>query len=62
MLPEAVPTARIMRYGYKAQWFGDEKVEAGVILISHVASDLLKELKIEREVYVFTFITWCGFF
>jgi hypothetical protein len=57
MLPEAVPAARIIRYGYKAQWFGGEKVEAGVILISHVANDLLKELKIEREVYVLTLWT-----
>ncbi|KAH8797866.1 hypothetical protein F5884DRAFT_647464, partial [Xylogone sp. PMI_703] len=49
MLPEAVPNARIMRYGYKSQWFGDERVEPGTTLISDVAKDLLKELEIERK-------------
>jgi hypothetical protein len=60
MLPEAVPRARIMRYGYKSQWFGGEKVETGPTLISDVARDLLKELEIERKVYVQGSISYAG--
>ena len=50
MLPAAAPTARIMRYGYESQWFGDDTVETVRLKASNIASMLLSELNIEREV------------
>lgn len=49
MLPSIVPDARIMRYGYESQWFGDDKVDTVRLKASTVAQLLLQELNFERE-------------
>ncbi|KAK7177719.1 hypothetical protein PSPO01_16226 [Paraphaeosphaeria sporulosa] len=47
MLPAAVPNARIMRYGYQSQWFGEGAVRQNV---STVAKRLLLALMRKRKV------------
>ena len=47
MLPAAVPSARIMRYGYKSGWFGQDSIKATA---SSVAQKLLLALRRERKV------------
>jgi hypothetical protein len=47
MLPAVAPNARIMRYGYQSQWFGDEMMHQSV---SSVAERLLINLKRKRKV------------
>lgn len=44
MLPELAPNARIMRYGYKSQWFGTEEVETKKTYVYDVANALLTGL------------------
>jgi hypothetical protein len=41
MLPKLAPNARIMRYGYKSQWFGTENVETKKTFVYEVAIALL---------------------
>jgi hypothetical protein len=48
MLPKAVPDARIMRFGYKSDWFG--KFEAKMTFVDNVAQRLLEDLKELRVV------------
>ncbi|KAK8142845.1 hypothetical protein G3M48_008093 [Beauveria asiatica] len=48
MLPNAVPTARIMRFGYKSTWYGTDKDDAKRTHVFDVAEMLLKELEICR--------------
>jgi hypothetical protein len=47
MLPAVAPNARIMRYGYESQWFGQEAMQQSA---STVAERLLRALKRKREV------------
>jgi hypothetical protein len=47
MLPKVVPNARIMRYGYKSQWFGPNAIKQNS---SRVAHRLLIALKRARKV------------
>jgi hypothetical protein len=47
MLPVVAPNARIMRYGYQSQWFGQEMMQQSV---SSVAERLLRALKRTRKV------------
>lgn len=47
MLPAVVPLARIMRYGYQSQWFGEETIG---LKASTVAQRLLLSLQRERKV------------
>lgn len=47
MLPAAVPNARIMRYGYKSGWFGQDSIKQTT---RSVAQKLLLALKRERKV------------
>ncbi|KAL8725863.1 MAG: hypothetical protein Q9166_007084 [cf. Caloplaca sp. 2 TL-2023] len=47
MLPAVVPQARIMRYGYESQWFGEETIS---LKASTVAQRLLRSLTPERKV------------
>jgi len=47
MLPKVVPNARIMRYGYKSQWFGPNAIKQNS---SRVARRLLIALRRERQV------------
>jgi hypothetical protein len=47
MLPAVAPNARIMRYGYQSQWFGQEMMQQSV---SSVADRLLINLKRRRKV------------
>lgn len=46
MLPTVAPQARIMRYGYQSQWFGEGAMRQKV---SAVAQRLLLALGMERE-------------
>ncbi|KAF1828125.1 hypothetical protein BDW02DRAFT_538642, partial [Decorospora gaudefroyi] len=46
MLPAVAPNARIMRYGYESQWFGQEAMQQSA---STVAERLLRALKRKRE-------------
>lgn len=50
MLPSIAPQARIMRYGYESQWFGDNKSSTVRLRASTIADQLLHELNFEREV------------
>ncbi|KAH8696892.1 hypothetical protein GQ44DRAFT_789090 [Phaeosphaeriaceae sp. PMI808] len=59
MLPAVVPSARIMRYGYQSQWFGNGAMGQKV---STVAQRLLLALRRRREEYPFRpllFIAHC---
>jgi hypothetical protein len=47
MLPAAAPNARIMRYGYQSQWFGEGAMRQKV---STVAQRLLLTLRRKRQV------------
>jgi len=47
MLPTAVPKSRIMRYGYKSNWFGEDAIRTS---IRDIAEMLLFDLVLEREV------------
>lgn len=47
MLPAVAPLARIMRYGYQSQWFGEETIG---LKASTVAQRLLLSLQRERKV------------
>ena len=47
MLPAVASNARIMRYGYESQWFGQEAMQQSA---STVAERLLRALKRKREV------------
>ncbi|OCK73868.1 hypothetical protein K432DRAFT_472063, partial [Lepidopterella palustris CBS 459.81] len=49
MLPSTVPNARILRYGYESQWFGDDTVDRVRLKASTIAVQLLLELHVERE-------------
>jgi hypothetical protein len=49
MLPSVAPDARIMRYGYESQWFGDDRVDTVRLKASTVAQLLLQELNFARE-------------
>jgi hypothetical protein len=51
MLPSMVPKARILRYGYMSQWFGDDPIRQNA---SMVADRLLRALKRERKVWPFS--------
>ncbi|KAF2726505.1 hypothetical protein EJ04DRAFT_183402 [Polyplosphaeria fusca] len=48
MLPAVAPSARIMRYGYESQWFGEEATRQKV---STVAQRLLLALRRKRHEY-----------
>ncbi|KAH7119982.1 hypothetical protein B0J11DRAFT_401163, partial [Dendryphion nanum] len=59
MLPAVVPHARIMRYGYQSQWFGEGAMRQRV---SQVAQRLLLALKRNRKEFPFRpvlFIAHC---
>ena len=47
MLPAVVPGARIMRYGYQSQWFGEEAISQKASIVAH---RLLLSLRRERKV------------
>jgi hypothetical protein len=47
MLPELVPTARIMQFAYESAWFGTHSIEQRLSLI---ADQLLESLANERVV------------
>jgi hypothetical protein len=49
MLPSIAPQARIMRYGYESQWFGDSSSSTVRLRASTIADQLLHELNFERE-------------
>ena len=48
MLPAVAPSARIMRYGYQSQWFGESAMRQKV---SSVAQRLLLALSRNRKVW-----------
>ena len=53
MLPHKLSNIRIMRFGYKSQWFGPGNVDTKKTLVSDVARMLLKELEYCRDVSQF---------
>jgi hypothetical protein len=64
MLPAVAPRARIMRYGYQSQWFGEGAIRQKA---STVAQRLLLALRRRREVRAFSptwiaslLLTWVG--
>lgn len=48
MLPNDIPNARIMRYGYMSQWFGKNAIKQST---SEVAKDFLINLRRWRKVH-----------
>ena len=48
MLAAVMPRARIMRYGYESQWFGDDAIRQKA---STVAQRLLLSLERKKKVY-----------
>ncbi|KAF2183062.1 hypothetical protein K469DRAFT_212821 [Zopfia rhizophila CBS 207.26] len=59
MLPAVAPHARIMRYGYQSQWFGEGAVRQKASTVAH---RLLLALKRKREEFLFrplVFIAHC---
>lgn len=48
MLPQVVPQARIMRFGYESQWLGREAIQQRLPL---VADQLLRSLMGSRKVH-----------
>jgi hypothetical protein len=53
MLQGKIQNARIMRFGYRSQWFGGNEIETGAISVTDIAERLLKELESNREVKKF---------
>jgi hypothetical protein len=53
MLPSTIDRARIMRFGYDSQWFGDHVIKQK---LSTVANELLRVLEVERAVCADQFI------
>ncbi|EXU98176.1 tetratricopeptide repeat and NB-ARC domain protein [Metarhizium robertsii] len=49
MLPKAVPTARIMRFGYESAWYGTGLDEPKKTHVFDVAEMLLKQLELHRQ-------------
>ena len=49
MLPGALPSARIMRFGYRSAWFGPANVATKKTLVQDVAQMLLKGLENCRD-------------
>ena len=47
MLPQALPKARIMRFGYASRWFGEETIRQ---TLPSIADSFLFALREEREV------------
>jgi hypothetical protein len=47
MLPRQFPTARIITFRYKSQWFSDGAIK---ISLSSIADDLLGDLEASRKV------------
>ena len=47
MLPQALPKARIMRFGYASRWFGEETIRQS---LPSIANSFLSALCEEREV------------
>ena len=60
MLPKAVPTARIMRFGYESGWYGTAKDEPKKTHVVDVAEMLLKQLELHRRVSQFPFLLNCN--
>ena len=52
MLPGLVPAARIMRFGYESQWFGDQEVNTKITYVDDLAKRLLADLSYHRQVYI----------
>ena len=50
MLPRDIPKARIMRFGYKSEWFGPVEAETKKTLVPDVAQMLLTGLEDCRDV------------
>lgn len=46
MLPSILPNARVMRYGYRSAWFGDEKL---ITSPREISRDLLEKLESARK-------------
>lgn len=50
MLPNAIPTARIIRFGYESGWYGAAEDDPKKTQVSDVAEMLLKQLELHRRV------------
>ena len=50
MLPQKLPNARVMRFGYRSEWFGPQKVITKKTSVPDVAEFLLTELARLRDV------------
>jgi hypothetical protein len=46
MLPAVLPTARILRYGYLSEWFGENALSTRA---ANIAGRLLEELQSSRS-------------
>ncbi|EMR83515.1 putative nb-arc and tpr domain protein [Botrytis cinerea BcDW1] len=49
MLPNAIPTARIIRFGYESGWYGAAEDDPKKTQVSDVAEMLLKQLELHRR-------------
>jgi hypothetical protein len=50
MLLDKVQNARVMRFGYRSNWFGGKEIEVGAVSVTDISERLLKELESNRKV------------
>ena len=56
MLRQEVPNARIMQFGYNAQWFGSSDEQPTKVFVSEVSERLLRQIEIHRKVSIGPFL------
>ena len=51
MLPTVAKDARIMRYGYMSQWFGDFRIQATLVRVANLfLVDLIREREVRLDI------------
>ena len=59
MLPAVAPHTRIMRYGYRSQWFGERAIQQKVSTIAQRLLLALKRVRVEYPIRPLVFIAHC---
>jgi alpha-beta hydrolase superfamily lysophospholipase len=56
MLPAEFPTGRILRYGYRAEWFGADALKTRAGIISENLLDRLSALRVREPTRPLIFV------